>query len=83
MSLAEDQGAANDNFLITWRYQPPVDVENSGKSANVIVWKSEPVTSLGKACGDMYFLNGDRASVGYVQSQLAFIFVTGRAASGR
>lgn len=71
--MAAVSRAVTTKDILVWRYEPPVNIENNGMPANVIVWRGGPVSSVGKPCGYEYLLNDDRASAGYVQSQLAFV----------
>jgi hypothetical protein len=64
--------AASDHLILVWGYDPRLDINNDGTTRNIVVWTGDPVSSSGKACGDMHLLNGNLVSFGYVREQLAF-----------
>ena len=69
-TLDEIKGYMRLGYIKVWRYDPPVDIDNDGRSTSLVIWQGVPLGGVPGVCGKA-------APIGYAvyydQPQVAFV----------
>ena len=73
-TLDEIKGYMRLGYIKVWRYDPPVDIDNDGRSTSLVIWQGVPISNAPGVCGKAAGMGGQDF---YIQPQIAFVLAPG------